>query len=45
MNNISYSEKSVASNVSDSIVNAFWYWLQSYEHYLHLQGTVATFYS
>jgi len=34
MNNISYSEKSVASNVSDSIVNVFWYWLWSDEHYL-----------
>jgi len=35
MNNISYSEKSVASNVSDSIVGAFWYWLRSDENYLH----------
>jgi len=34
MNNISYSEKSVASNVSDSIANAFWYWLRSDERYL-----------
>jgi len=34
MNNISYSEKSVAYNVSDSIVNAFWHWLRSDESYL-----------
>ena len=34
INNISYSEKSDASNESDSIVNAFWYWLQSDERYL-----------
>jgi len=32
--NISYSEKSDESNVSDSIVNALWYWIQSDENYL-----------
>jgi len=34
MNNISYSEKSVVSNISDSTVNKFWYRLQLYESYL-----------
>jgi len=34
MINICSSEKSVASNVSDSIVNTFWYyWLRSDERY------------
>jgi len=34
MNNISYSEQSVASNVSDSIVSTFWYWFRSDKNYL-----------
>jgi len=34
MNNISYSEKAVASKINDGIVSAFWYWLHSDENYL-----------
>jgi len=34
MNNIFYSEKSVASNISNNIVNVFWHWLRSDESYL-----------
>ena len=46
MNNISYSEKYVASNISDSIVNMFWYWLRSVfrkVQWLHFIGEVDTF--
>jgi len=40
--NISYSEKSVASNVSDSIVNVFGF--DQMNVVCFSQGTIATFY-
>jgi len=45
-NNISYSDKYVASNVNDNIVNTFWYHMCGFDQMNVIcisQGTVATF--